>query len=83
MTVTDDGAGIAEDVLKHGRQGHFGLTGMRERAERIRANLSVSSGIGAGTTVTLTVPAAIAYSDSRGMKLRSWLRNALMPSPDL
>jgi len=83
VTVTDDGAGISEDVLKHGRQGHFGLTGMRERAERIRANLSVSSGIGAGTTVTLIVPAAIAYADIRGIKLRSWLRNALTPSRDL
>ncbi len=83
LTVTDDGEGISEDVLKHGRQGHFGLTGMRERAERIRANLSVSSDIGAGTTVTLIVPAAIAYADVRGIKLRSWLRNVLMPSCDL
>ena len=83
VTVTDDGAGISEDVLKHGRQGHFGLTGMRERAERIRASLSVSSGSGAGTTVTLIVPAAIAYADARGIKLRSWLHHALMPGRDL
>jgi len=68
VTVTDDGASISEDVLKHGRHGHFGLTGMRERAERIKANLSVSSGVGAGTTVTLIVPAAIAYCDIRGIK---------------
>jgi signal transduction histidine kinase/ligand-binding sensor domain-containing protein len=68
VTITDDGIGIAADLLAHGRQGHFGLTGMRERAERIKAELSAASRVGAGTTVTLTIPAAIAYADEVSRK---------------
>ena len=37
-------------------QGHFGLQGMRERAERLSGVLRVESGIGRGTTVVAEVP---------------------------
>lgn len=33
LRVRDDGEGIDRTVLHGGRQGHFGLCGMRERAE--------------------------------------------------
>ena len=39
-----------------GRQGHWGLVGMRERAARIGGRLSVASAAGSGATVCLVVP---------------------------
>jgi signal transduction histidine kinase len=58
----DDGVGIDEVVLARGREGHFGLTGMRERAAKIRASLVISSRIGAGTEIELVVPENVAYA---------------------
>jgi len=67
IMVRDDGCGIDPQVLDAGRQGHWGLAGMRERSEGIGASLRLRSRIGAGTEVELTVPSAIAFeSQSRG-----------------
>jgi signal transduction histidine kinase len=57
MTVADDGRGFAGDVNSQGPDGHFGLKGMRERAERIHAKLNIESKLGAGTTVSVEAPA--------------------------
>jgi signal transduction histidine kinase/streptogramin lyase len=59
--VQDDGRGIAEQVLQQGRDGHFGLSGMRERADRIGATLEVYSRAGAGTEVRVMVPGHLAF----------------------
>lgn len=62
LTVSDDGHGF--DEAQPGvadRPGHFGLTGMRERAARIGARLRIESGSG-GTVVRLDVPASTAYA---------------------
>ena len=62
LCVADDGRGLPEPVRRDGtRSGHWGLVGMRERAERIGARLDIASGPRQGTTVTLTVPGAHAY----------------------
>ncbi len=64
VQVRDDGVGIAPSVLAQGsKEGHFGLIGMRERAERIGGALSVDSGAGKGTDVILTLPGRLAYSE--------------------
>jgi len=52
------------------KAGHFGLGGMRERAELLGGRLTVRSGAGAGTEVELSVPAARAYSPFP--QARSW-----------
>jgi signal transduction histidine kinase/ligand-binding sensor domain-containing protein len=58
----DDGVGIDEVVLKEGvRAGHWGLTGMKERAKRLRGQLNIWSKPGAGTEVELKVPARVAF----------------------
>jgi signal transduction histidine kinase len=58
----DDGVGIDAVVLKEGvRAGHWGLTGMKERAKRVRGQLNMWSKSGAGTEVELTVPASVAF----------------------
>jgi signal transduction histidine kinase len=63
LRVRDDGKGIDPTFLgKEGRAGHFGLQGMRERANGMGGKLTVWSAPDAGTEIELTVPAARAYS---------------------
>jgi signal transduction histidine kinase/ligand-binding sensor domain-containing protein len=58
----DDGVGIDAVVLKEGlRAGHWGLTGMKERAKRVRGQLNMWSKPGAGTEVELMIPAYVAF----------------------
>ncbi len=61
VLVRDDGRGIDSKVLASGRDGHFGLIGMRERSEKIGGRLRLRSRIDAGTEVELTIPGAIAF----------------------
>lgn len=63
--VQDNGAGIDPQVVHFGRDGHWGLVGMRERAERIGAKLRVLSRMGGGTEVELRVPSEIAFEHRR------------------
>jgi signal transduction histidine kinase/ligand-binding sensor domain-containing protein len=63
VRVRDDGKGIDPKLLSDtGRQGHFGLRGMRERAKLIGGKLTVWSELGAGTELELSIPAARAYT---------------------
>ncbi|MEL1264032.1 sensor histidine kinase [Pseudoxanthomonas putridarboris] len=64
LRVSDDGGGMSREVQQAGgRQGHWGLSGMRERAERIGALLQIRCRQGAGTEIDLRVPAKVAYRD--------------------
>jgi signal transduction histidine kinase len=63
LLVRDDGCGIEPRIVQAGRDGHFGLAGMRERADRIGARLYVSSSGAAGTEIELVVPGDVAFSD--------------------
>jgi signal transduction histidine kinase len=66
LRIRDNGKGIDPKLLQEGaRPGHFGLPGIRERAKRIGAQVTVWSEAGAGTEVELTVPASIAYAESQ------------------
>jgi signal transduction histidine kinase len=51
MTIADDGCGFTPGAVTPGPNGHFGLKGMRERAEQINASLLVESAAGKGTRV--------------------------------
>ncbi|QNH21294.1 two-component system sensor protein [Xanthomonas sp. GW] len=54
VEVEDDGCGIEANLLARGnRDGHWGLTGMRERARLLGATLSVTSRPAEGTVVRL------------------------------
>ncbi len=65
MLVRDNGRGIDEEMMRRGRDGHWGLSGMRERSERIGAKLRLWGRTGAGTEVELVVPNHIAFSHNR------------------
>ncbi len=58
LRIEDDGVGFEADVLARGpeRWPHFGLAGMRERAESVGGSISWQSRLGAGTTIELRVP---------------------------
>jgi signal transduction histidine kinase len=74
LRVRDDGKGIDPKVLSHGgREGHFGMHGMRERAKLIGGMFTVWSGLDSGTEVELSVPAAHAYTSASSSTWRSWL----------
>lgn len=73
VSVRDDGQGMNDEVLCRGRPGHWGLLGMRERAKKIRANLTLWSKPGAGTEIDLRVPSGVAYS-SRSSRRFGWRR---------
>jgi signal transduction histidine kinase len=61
LRIRDDGKGIDQKLLDTGRDGHWGLPGMRERAEQIGARLDIWSELGAGTEVDLRIPGSVAY----------------------
>ena len=64
LRVRDNGCGIDPQVLDAGRAGHWGLSGMRERATRIGGVLKISSSASAGTEIQLSIPSHIAFNPS-------------------
>ncbi len=72
VLVRDNGCGVDPQVLQFGRDGHWGLLVMRERAERIGAKLKVMSCSGGGTEVELRVPGDIAYESHTAGPARKW-----------
>jgi signal transduction histidine kinase len=65
LRCRDDGHGIDPSVLEAGgKSGHWGMRGMRERAQKIGAQLEIWSETGAGTEVELKIPGAIAYRNA-------------------
>jgi signal transduction histidine kinase len=61
LRIRDDGKGIDPRLLEAGRDGHWGLPGMRERAQQIGGQLEMWSILGAGTEVELRIPGSVAY----------------------
>jgi signal transduction histidine kinase len=81
LRIRDDGRGIDPEILDQGgRSDHWGLQGMRERAQKIGAELKLWSRPGAGTEAELTIPAAAAYVGSRAGAKRDWFRPSAGPS---
>ena len=73
VNVRDNGFGIDPQVLRSGREGHWGLSGMRERAERIGARLTVWTRPAGGTEIELSVPAALAFESKSPNGASKWL----------
>jgi signal transduction histidine kinase len=65
LRVRDDGKGIPSDVLRgEGREGHYGLHGMRERAKLVGGKLTIWTELDSGTEVELIIPGTKAYLKS-------------------
>lgn len=73
LTVSDNGPGIAPEILAAGaRYLHWGLPGMRERAQRIGARLSLECPAQQGTVLRVCVPAHRAYLRHRPWPAWLW-----------
>jgi signal transduction histidine kinase/ligand-binding sensor domain-containing protein len=72
IRVRDNGIGIDDGVLSRGRTGHWGLSGMRERAYKMGAQINIWSNSGAGTEIELTVSAKVAFPGNAAQTL--WQR---------
>jgi two-component system sensor histidine kinase DegS len=55
ITITDDGCGF-DSRNGHDRPGHFGIAGMKDRANLLGGTLEIRSSLGAGTRVDVVVP---------------------------
>jgi signal transduction histidine kinase len=73
IIVRDDGCGIDSKVLRSGRDGHWGLSGMRERGERIGAKLKILSRVGEGTEVEVRVPRKVAFESQPASFMSKWI----------
>jgi signal transduction histidine kinase len=56
LRIKDNGRGFDQHDVFSSRAGHFGVIGMRERAERIGGALRLTGNPGGGTEVEVTVP---------------------------
>jgi signal transduction histidine kinase len=86
LRVNDNGVGMKAAVLTEGKQGHFGLQGMRERAERIGSKLTLVSSASSGTQVTLVVPGNVVFRKSsvtRFERIKTFLRLNGVPNQQL
>ncbi|HEX3661414.1 MAG TPA: two-component regulator propeller domain-containing protein [Acidobacteriaceae bacterium] len=74
LRCSDDGIGLPAEVLKTGLvEGHWGLVGLRERAENLHARLSLRNNKPHGTVLEIVVRGRIAYS-RRGL---GWLKRLI------
>jgi signal transduction histidine kinase len=69
LRISDNGVGIDSGVIEKGKDGHFGLPGMRERAERIGARFTLVSSPDSGTVITLIVPGRIVFHTGIAQKV--------------
>jgi signal transduction histidine kinase/streptogramin lyase len=73
LRVRDDGAGIEAKYLREeGQAGHYGIAGMRERANLMGGTLAIWTAPNSGTEVELTIPASRAYVTPPSVRKR-WL----------
>jgi signal transduction histidine kinase/streptogramin lyase len=78
VRICDNGKGIDPKVLEGGgREGHFGLPGMQERAKLAGGKLTVRSKLDCGTELELTIPASIAYAKSRSPRRSMFVRRGV------
>jgi signal transduction histidine kinase len=68
LRVADDGVGIDSVVADRGKDGHFGLQGMRERANRIGGRLTLASSPASGTEIKLVVPGGIVFQQAMNVR---------------
>jgi signal transduction histidine kinase/ligand-binding sensor domain-containing protein len=61
LRVRDNGKGISPQIAAAGKDGHFGLKGMQERATRVGGMLTLSSSAYSGTEVELIVPSDVVF----------------------
>jgi signal transduction histidine kinase len=80
LRIRDNGVGIDPTYATNGREGHFGLQGMRERAARIGGRLTILSSAESGTDISVIVPGSLSFIYPRTgifSRLRNFYRRAI------
>jgi signal transduction histidine kinase/ligand-binding sensor domain-containing protein len=77
LRVSDDGKGIAPEILQSGLAGHWGLANIRQDAHKIGAQILIRSAPGAGTSVELSIASALVYARPRTGRMRAWARSLM------
>ncbi len=72
VLVADNGVGIPPDILRDGRDGHFGLNGMRERARRLEGRVQIENDANGGTRVMVKLPGSVVFESGLWRRLRAW-----------
>jgi ligand-binding sensor domain-containing protein/signal transduction histidine kinase len=77
LRISDNGKGVPQELAERGKQGHFGLKGMKERASRIGAELTLITSPTSGTQITLRVPGKLIFphADSGSRGGLAWIRS--------
>lgn len=78
VSIADDGIGMSPQILRDGRDGHFGLKGMHERARRIEGRVRIDSKASAGVRVTLKAPGGVVYESGSLRWLKTLNARALL-----
>lgn len=65
LHVSDNGVGMDPEIAETGKEGHFGLPGMKERAKRIGSKFTLVSSTDSGTAITLIVPGRVIFHSDR------------------
>jgi ligand-binding sensor domain-containing protein len=68
ISVHDNGRGFDPNLVHTGKPGHFGISGMKERAAKIGARVSFATVFGTGTEVSLVVPGRAIFGE------KNWAR---------
>jgi signal transduction histidine kinase len=75
LRIRDNGKGIDPQLLRtDGLSGHYGLRGMRERAQSLGGKLTIWSEANSGTEIDLTIPSSSAYTKPSLSRLRILLK---------
>lgn len=76
--VRDDGCGIDPQILHSGRDGHWGLSGMRASGKNWSETQSFEQAAG-GTEVELRVPSSVAFESHSSNRATKWLSRLHAP----
>jgi signal transduction histidine kinase len=62
VSIRDNGIGVSgQHVQLRQEEGHWGIAGMRERAEKLRGRLTIVSQLSVGTAVNLVIPKRLRF----------------------
>jgi signal transduction histidine kinase len=69
ISIRDNGIGVSEQYLELRRkEGHWGIFGMRERAEKLRGRVTIASQLCEGTVVNLVIPRCLVFAKPRMLR---------------
>ena len=79
LLISDNGRGFPKEIAEQGKEGHFGIRGMKERTSRIGGEFGLATSAVSGTQITLRIPGSLIFrktepvTNSRLARLRAFL----------